>query len=280
MKQFVVDPAEFYAAGKVALSTPDDRECCRATIGQLIARYDLHHRHVLSVGGGTAHEEYWFLQAGCDLTVVDLDEHGRILPYLERLRLVPEDTASAQLRYVVGDALEWSKTIGIERRFDVCYFSSFTVDEMHRARVQEQARTLPWRLRRAVSDRLGIEIGSRRLWPPSANPFTSLVMDIVDRSLAPHGLLVNQSYYCGVDIPDNPQFIGCMRRQLRSIGVELIELYHFHPQFTDVSLTVGLRASPEEARAYATTLRGRPSVTNFHGRSTVERTVKLLSLLP
>ena len=45
---------------------------CKPTIGELICRYDLNNRKILSLGAGAAFEEYWMANAGCELTLVDI----------------------------------------------------------------------------------------------------------------------------------------------------------------------------------------------------------------
>jgi hypothetical protein len=181
------------------------------------------------------------------------------------------------LRYVLGDAREWlaSKPAG---SFEVYYQSSFTPDEQHRVDVLAGARTPLWHARRLLRERTGIRIGSAKLWPDKEEPFCDLVMGIVDRSLASGGLFFNQSYYAGVDIPENPHFVDAMQRQLRTLGIELIEVHHFVPHYAYVSLSVGLRGTIDDARRLAASLRSRPMLSNFHGRSSVARSIRTISL--
>jgi len=73
------------------------------TIRQLLKRYDLDHKKVLSVGPGVGIEEYWlYKQGGCALTFVDRDEHRSIEPYLRALP--PAGSNERALTYFVGDA--------------------------------------------------------------------------------------------------------------------------------------------------------------------------------
>jgi ubiquinone/menaquinone biosynthesis C-methylase UbiE len=52
---------------------------------ELTARYQIHGKKVLSVGTGTSREEKHFTEKGNHLTIVDIDEHGRILPVLKTI---------------------------------------------------------------------------------------------------------------------------------------------------------------------------------------------------
>src|SRR5689334_12153240 len=46
---------------------------CEEPIKQLIARYDLAGKSVLSIGAGEGFEEVWFARAGCPLTLIDIN---------------------------------------------------------------------------------------------------------------------------------------------------------------------------------------------------------------
>ena len=62
---------------------PKDAEI-RKAIGQLIARYDLRHKRILSLGCGYCLEARWLAALGQNrITGIDIDEHGSIERYLE-----------------------------------------------------------------------------------------------------------------------------------------------------------------------------------------------------
>jgi hypothetical protein len=297
MKRFVVKADDFFDADDelaekafARYSTADIRARCQAPIEALIERFELAGTSLLSIGASGGHEEFWMHRAGCRMTFIDLDETGTIEPFLASLPPADEGAADA-LVYLIGDADEYVRTTA--DRFGCCYVSSFPPDEFRRQEIQQAHRPRyhtplygsPPPARRIV---LTVNGAFRRLtgrrpirvrtWPDGEAPFAGTLSTAVERCLEPGGLFVNQSYAGGVEIPDNPQFVELMREQLRALGAELIALYHFEPGYTSVSLTVAYKGSPEEARAFAERISAHPDITDFHGRSDVDRTIRSVAL--
>src|SRR5690242_6176429 len=81
-----------------------------AAIAQLASRYGIKGKSVLSLGGGTATEEFYLWHHGNRLTIVDIDEHGTIEPVLKEL---PPGT----LCYIVEDA----DKVKFSEKFDVLF---------------------------------------------------------------------------------------------------------------------------------------------------------------
>jgi hypothetical protein len=279
MKRFLVSARAFFSGtgelGKRAFSTysVDVRERCERPMRELIARLGISGA-VLSVGAATAHEEYWFCDAGCRLTLGDIDEHEVLQPYLESI-VAEERSCSDPLVYLIGDAAELAHT-ALPGGFDACYFSSFTPDEARREEIQRSFDSRPRQILNSVAARLPAALRTLiqpPTWPNNELPFGPMVMGVVEKQLKQGGWFISQSYFGGVDVTRNRHYIDLMRRQLRQVGVELLEVHYFVPATYPVSLTIGVRAETSAAVGYARLLRGRPQLSNFHGRSDIARTI-------
>lgn len=83
-------------------------------MNQLIERYDIKNKRVLSIGGLFGHEEYYFSINGCNITIVDKNIYAT--KHLEVLK--PSENPT--LTYIVGDIQEVIKK---GNKFDVIYLS-------------------------------------------------------------------------------------------------------------------------------------------------------------
>ena len=282
MREFRVSAAAFFSAttGAENEARLRDQGRCADTMPPLIERFELRGRDVLSLGPGLAYEEFWMHQAGCKLTLVDIDEYGTIAPLLAGLPQVVGD--ARDLRYVVGDARVFvtsPEAAGVS----CLYVSSFTPDELRRAEIQRRHITsLKARTARVVNRiarrATGKEWFAQTSWPPDAAP----LCDIVSQSLAclaPAGIFLLQSYAAGVDIAANPHFVHCLQKQLRAHGIELVEFMHYSPEYSGVWLCAGIKSGPAEALEYAARVRSRAELTRFHGRSQVRTGIRRIPII-
>lgn len=182
---------------------------CHKPMVQLIERYRLQNKTVLSVGAAFGHQEYCFHEYGCSLTLCDIDEGHTIEPYLKTLK-------EGDLTFALGDARDLDAG-----KFDVVFFSGFTPNELENRHKSKIRRFIG---RQAWHDR----------------PFIDVVIGIVDRSLAKGGFLIYQSYGSHVDAR-RPEYIQAVKKQLQSLDIKLVDVYYYesHPH---VHLIVGLRA--------------------------------------
>lgn len=247
---YLVEARDYFFSAEGALTFRERRDKVCDPMNQLIHRYRLRGKSVLSIGCGLAYEEYWFSKNGCSLTLIYIDEKEIIEPRLKELP--PGGSGQESLLYFIGDAGEVCPTLG---KFDVCYFSGFTPDELRRQDIVSQ------HVERASDDR-------HPSWPKDAQPFCSLVMDVLRANLAVGGLFIHQSYCGGPDLQANPHFLVLAQEQLRTVGVELIEAYYLADS-PGVKLMVGYRGSEVEAVAFARKISSRPELTTFHGRADV-----------
>jgi hypothetical protein len=231
---FHVADEAFYNA--LSRHTPVDIEGCAR---QLVDRYDIQNRSILSLGGGAAAEEYYLTRFGNNrLTVIDIDEHGAIRPILETLPAGP-------LNYIIGDAQQVDAP-----EFDLLFISGFTPDELRRSDVHRQRDTDDYQLM--------IERHGGWEWPPWRDPFHPIVHQYLER-LPAGGLFIAQSYCGGLDAIGNRFYLPACERQLLSLGLELLEVWRF-TETVGVMLYVAQKHGGQRPRMQA-------PLTRFHGRA-------------
>jgi len=204
------------------------------------------------MGARHGQEEYWFYKEGCSVTLLDLDgDSPSVEPFLKTLPTpVPGDDV---LIYHVGDLAELLASHP-EQSYDMCYFSSFTPDELRRESTQETFKKC----------RNEEERQNYVTWPREEEPFMDLVMRGA-HLLSPGGLFIYQSYKGGVDVAWNRHFISLIRNQWNRSGLELLELYYFKKS-PAVILSVGFKGPEVDAADYLERMKSNPPMTTFHGR--------------
>ena len=281
MPTYAVNADAFFAAeGAGAYASGGARERSRKPIGELVERYGLAGRSVVSVGASGGHEEYWLHAAGCPLTLVDLDEDGAIEPYVARLS--EAESGPRDLTYVIGDGIAWARS-GPEQAH-LLYLSSFTPEELRRREVNAAGAAATGALRRkavgGINYAAARTIGRRllpgvRTWPPDAPAFGEPIEALATGIVEPGGLFACQSYATPVDVLDNPHLVELTRRQLAEWGFQMLALYAFVPWWSATTLVVAYRGTPQEAAAYRREIADRPELTDFHGRSEVPRSIRV-----
>ena len=108
---------------------------CGPVVQQLIDRYDLKGRNLMSVGAGGAFEEMAMLDRGVRRAFLfDIDEHdslGRILPPLPQA-----DPATAPVVYVLDDFTKVQPDSKDMDPIALLYFSGFTAADVRRGAVR------------------------------------------------------------------------------------------------------------------------------------------------
>jgi hypothetical protein len=218
---------------------PDfNHESHRIAIGQLIERYGIRNKRLLSLGGGSVFEERWFVTLGANaLTVIDIDEHKSAESRLRTGEPGP-------MKYIVGDALNFDAG-----EHDVLYLSSFTPDEMRRY------------------DFIAPKDGPRRFWRIEWDPFHPAVMQHASR-LTPGGLMIVQSIGYSLDAVGHPQYIPACQRQLAENGFDLIELWRFQ-KTVGVMLYVAQKRGGQRPPLQA-------PLTAFHSRAAAREPIERL----
>lgn len=241
---------------------------CEEPITQLIMRYGIQSKKVLSVGPSYGHEEYWFYnKGGCPLTFVDIDEGHTIENYLKEISLTAKDKAENLLTYGIGDVKAFS--LGNVPKFDVCYFSSFTPDML---KDREIAVRIPKSLVRKAFSRLSRKTDdsySGGPWPENEVPFSELTVKVLLNGLRDDGgLLVYQSYGSYIDAR-TPGYVPAIRKQLLSVGIFMLDLYYF-VGYPTVHLFVGFKGSEPNMKDYLKEIEKKPELTRIHGRAQIE----------
>lgn len=236
---------------------------------QLISHFEVKNKQVLSISPGKGHEEYWFYKNGCELTFVDIDESKSIEPYIETIKKAENIPNGPKLTYILGDAHEAVEEL--EKKYDICYFSSLTPDEIYRRDIQDEYRKLLQEMNfisciiRSILLKLHL---AGRSWPKYRNPFSNLVMNISRKALKDRGLFILQSYYAGIEIEVNPHFMKLAKKQLSRAGISLLYIYYFK-EYSHVSLTVGYKGTKKTAREFFRRISKNPKITRFHGHAEV-----------
>jgi len=239
----------------------------KVPIQQLVQKYQIKNKKILSIGPAVGSEEYWFWDNGNSLTFIDIDQGNVIEPFL---KVLPQKTSDC-LTYYIGNAYDYSDN-KFQGRFDVCYCSSFAPDELRRKEILKEysrfnlnvfiARVIR-KLIKVLKIKKYIRIEN---WPKNENPIMDLIINYVDEYLEMGGIFIQQEYGYPIDFRSNPHAIVLIKRQLDKIGVQLLRIYSFKEKYLS-NLIVGYRGTREDALAFLETIKPVPDINIFHGRS-------------
>ena len=233
------------------------KELCREPMNQLIKKYNLHSKKVLSIGPGHAFEEYWFWKNGGSLTFISDQE----IFSNSKINLEKQNN---HLAYIIDDAKNFKKYI--TEKFDVVYFSSFPPNELTN-------RTIRHKYQLSIVRR-GLNLLSRKTkinflqkqwtWPHNEKPFIDFVMEIMETVLGTGGLVIHQSYASDIDTR-SINYIDRVKEQLDSINIRLLTVYYFIDR-PHVKLIIGYKNNLSEAIKFATKIKNNPEINSFHAR--------------
>lgn len=243
MRSYRVSDAAFYGWFSSNKYDPDRR--IELAVEQLVKRYGIENKAILSIGGGWGIEEYFLLKRSNRLTVVDIDERKDIEPALQK-------APPGDFHYIVGDAND----VDLTEQFDVLFLSSFAPDEHRRDAVARQRGTDCFQRMLKLNDGIWE-------WPWWEDPFHPAIMKFT-RNIRPGGLMIVQSYAGGLDALDNRYYLWACDRQLATAGMKLIEVYRF-AKTTGVMLYVISKGDSYPLPLF-------PPITRFHGRGGAEKT--------
>ena len=163
-------------------------------VGQLVRRYGIRNKSILSLGSRFGREEYWFSRFANRLTLIDVDEKNAV-----QIEPMLKAAAAGPMRYIIGDAAR----VPLSAPFDVLFLSGYGPDDLRRSSLK-------------------IEHAGR--WPSGTPPFEASVLERA-RLLTAGGLVIIQSFANGYDCNATPGFIEHCDRQLEDHGLRLVELY-------------------------------------------------------
>jgi hypothetical protein len=177
---------------------------CEPIVDQLVERFDLTGKTLMSVGPGTAHEEVALLRKGMRRAFLfDIDEKGIIEPALRRIGKAKKE--DSPIVYFIGDFVTQRPSPNELESIDVLYFSGFTPDELRRVEISERHRqqtdpqSLSSRSQKAVTD---------PDWPEGVSPLHEVVLKAIDLYLADGGLFILQSFCAGFSLIRNPSYVN------------------------------------------------------------------------
>lgn len=170
---------------------------CATAIPQMVNRYKLQGRSVLSIGGGAGIQEHHMLLNGvAAVTVVEPDLNGTLTAWFVT-------APSGVLRYVVTDPATWTA----DQPYDTLFVSGYGADETRRDGLARGPGGAPW--------------------PETMDPFGATVIRYA-AALPEGGRFIVQIGSGGVDPTYNPNFMLAVKRQLRAqCNIELKEGYRF-----------------------------------------------------
>jgi hypothetical protein len=257
-EEFWVDPKRYYSeveirddvAGAVRLREDSYEHRVEIAMSNVIKRYELSGKNILSLASGAAFEEYWMLRAGNRVTCVDdFSDHRGI----SRVQAATTAKESSAFRYVKSDFYAFVAQSEPEP-FDVCYISSFPPDEYAREEIQAAYRA------RLTQDE---KFSSYKSWPDGMPPFLQPMMD-ARKLISPGGLLLIQSYRGGVDIKENRHYPGMIEEQMAKNDLALLEIHYFRqsPGIVLIAAAAGLGHQQQ----WRERLDRAAPITEFHGR--------------
>lgn len=251
LKSFVIDADAFYSEYPPNLSCKE----CSYTIRQLVERYNIKEKNILSVGPGTAFEEYWFMKYGKNrMTFIDIDEGHSILPMLTKMindKKLENGNGNnkEKINYLIGDATIDSIPASLKKDgFDVLYFSGFTPHELNLSRIYKNKL-------------------KNNIWPKDEKVIHESIINLTNKLLLPSGLLIIQEYAGSPDI-NASGYLESIKNELLTNGITLLEVYSFGNS-NHIHLIVGIKgfSNDENVKLFLQHLKNAKLITRFHGRA-------------
>lgn len=249
MHIFKIDAADFYK--KYNPESLAYYERVKNCMDELIKHCNLSEKSILSIGAGTAHEEYFFYKNGARLTIVDIDEHNSILNALRKL----ESHSEVNMTYAIGDATKEELPFG---KYDALYFSGFTPDELRRDKIRNIARKLQSEFKIPI---ISSKMCNQLFWT-AARPFHKTITSYIEKYLSSKGYVIIQSYCGGVDVNSHKGYIDAAISYFNRLDLHLLEVFSFST-CPSVMLYIASRNVKTKQK----------NLTNFHGRSELDREI-------
>lgn len=253
----------------------------RDVINQLMTRYALFSKNILSIGSGDGSvEEIWFLKDGHNtVTLFDLDEGSVIEDRLKGLDTGAIEKNAIALRFFIGDFMnEANASIGT---YDVVYMSGFTPHEIRRGKISQAFLTLTPEQKESIKTFEKFSGDSDVAWPSWKQPFDPKILYETQKLIQHKGLFIYQAYCSGIDAMENKGYVTNTLKQLKGVGLIPLEFYALE-EAPGVQLIIAFKGTEEEAHSFYKTIKDNPRITSFHGRAALpQKTANLLyALIP
>lgn len=180
-------------------------EYIQTAMQDLIKRYDIRGKKILSIGPGDCEQEFWFSSDDNSLLLVDIDEGGAIEPGLVKIASQTSETTQGSITYAIGDARRLNDYL--VEPFDVLLSFSFTPDEYYRSRVQDENKS---------PDR-------NFNWPVGTETFSPILCEMFKQ--LPDGAVFISLSYCGGPDALSPTYLSALHETLKNHDMKLLEVY-------------------------------------------------------
>jgi hypothetical protein len=233
-------------------------------IKQLMQKYNIYNKSIISIGAGRGYEEYWFAKEN-KVTLLDnqslplFDNEEPILDYVTSL--MPPKSEDDELRYIIEDAVKYKEN----EKYDVVYLSNFPPDEYYKKLQANVIRQFIPPVFSSLFRKMNIFTYWKRTWVP----FHSSVRYIMSHYLKENGLFILQSYYA--EVPGNfPEYTEALKDFFKGNGMHLVRLYYyaFEPY---KHLIIAFKGSKKELTDYVESIKNNKDITTFFGRHQVIR---------
>ena len=263
LQKYMVRTEDFYKVYQPEVICPD----CDKTMPSLIERYSIKNKNILSIGSGSAHEEYYFLEENNQLFLVDIDETSKLEPFLKKINSLEDVKSSSEyIQYYIGDFTKNFDNLSDHAFFDVLYMSSYTPHAMWQDAVLQKANRSLWQRLTKNYD----------LWDINVSTLEPSVVEAMRRYLRHGGLLFIQLYY-GAPSAHDKNYLTRLQKDLEEEGFTLLELYHLK-ESANVQLITAVKAPRSEAKIfYQEFIQSKPKLTGFHGRTKLNKFDYVLS---
>ncbi len=236
---------------------------CASSMTQLIERYDIKNKKVLSLACGNGFEEFYFLQHGNTLVMSDADlPYGTIKPWVEKCSVQKNTGVS----FYIEDCREVPNRYSNKAEFDIIYISSLHPDELYRGRIQSNF----------IKENLLKSLFTFKTFPKT--DFYSSYVTPIFSLLKPGGIIIMQHYGFTIPIALNESLIPNCSEQLNQYGLSHLETWAFKNN-TGNCLNVYGKMSKTIAKELITNLNGQPEISILNGRYTAMLTAKERNIL-
>lgn len=254
MRSYKIDYEEFSSA----FNLEKQSEKAKESMNELIDRFNIKSKNVLSIAAGEAFEEFFFYKNKCKLTIIDIDYNGLIRKKLEKMQKKPD----SDFRYIIDDVNNFNEYLN--EKFNVIYISSFAPNELRN-------RTIHWYYNKPYIGRILNKIFKKIKiyemlfsWPKTKKPFLEVIEKILDKCLDVGGLFIYQTYASGV-ISEDKIYINCIKKQLKSVSVKLLEIYSFK-SYPNIHLIIGFKDNENNDFSINSIMNKNFKISKFHSR--------------
>lgn len=250
MASYFIDKEKYFSSDSPFPDFQKNMKNCASSMTQIINRYDIKNKKVLSLACGNGFEEFYFLQAGNSLDMSDADlPYGTITPWVKKCAVQHE----TDVLFTIEDCRDTPKRYENKPVFDVVYVSSLHPDEAYRGRIQSKF----------IRSNLLKALLTFKTFPKV--DFYSEYLTPIFSILKPGGIVIMQHYGFTVPIVLNSSLIPDCSDQLKKFGLSHVETWAFKAE-TGNSLNVYGKMNESQTNEYLKYLDNKPAITVLNGR--------------